>query len=108
MKNILTASTLFVLLVTFIALLYRHTEDELHTRLRKVLSGLITIDRKFEVRYPKVAVGYGACKDIVFNAADVIPYDTFDADVIGREFISSYNDLLNSYAYYFTHGAAAE
>lgn len=108
MKNILTASTLFVVLVAFIAVLYRNTEDELHSRLRNILSGLITIDKKHEVHYPKVAVGYGACKDIVFNAADVIPYEEFVNDEVAREFISSYDDLLSSFAYYFSHGAAAE
>lgn len=108
MKNIVTASTLFVLLMAFIAMLYRNTEDELHSRLRNILSGLITIDKKHEVHYPKVAVGYGACKDMVFNAADVIPYEKFEHDEIAREFIASYDDLLSCFAYYFSHGAAAE
>lgn len=108
LRNILTASSLFVLVVTFIAVFYRNTEDELHLRLKNVLSGLITIDRKHEVRFPNVAVGYGACKDIVFQATDVISYESFENDVISRQFIGSYNDLLNSFAYYFSQGAAAE
>ncbi|XKL62362.1 hypothetical protein PGB90_002195 [Kerria lacca] len=107
MKNILTASTLFAILVMLFALYFRNTEDELHQRLKIVLSGLITIDKKHQIHNPRIAVGYGSCKDIVFNGNAVIKCDHLSTNNV-VENINSYEDLYNSYSYFFRHGAAAE
>lgn len=109
MKNIITAGTLCAFSCLLLVLYFRNPEDELQLRLKTVLSGLITIDQKYETCNPRVAVGYGSCKDIVFRARDLLQFneyiETAESDV---DDIKSYDDLLRAFTYYFRYGAAAE
>ena len=56
----------------------------------------------------RVAVGYGACVDIFVNAKDLLgkheppKYPGHSNDIQTRE------ELLETFAYFFSHGAAAE
>ncbi len=107
MKNLITAGTLCVVSAMLLALYFRNTEDELHSRLKNILSGLIMTDKKQEINYPRVAVGYGSCKDIVFSGNDIIQCSKFDGD-LKSESINSLDDLQQWYSYFYEHGAAAE
>jgi len=61
---------------------------------------------------PKVAIGYGACTDLQINATEFleryysrrIPAATTGS----REIVNNEDELLQSFAYYFQNGAAAE
>ena len=60
---------------------------------------------------PRVAVGFGACKDVIVPAlptltgAGIIPPEHPPEHV---RIIQSKDDLQNMFAYFFQHGAAAE
>ncbi|XP_014206884.1 ADP-dependent glucokinase [Copidosoma floridanum] len=57
---------------------------------------------------PKVAVGYGICTDVYVKAESLLEY----TDEMGQpqhfDEITTKEELLKSFAYYFRHGAAAE
>lgn len=108
MKNVITAGTLCAVSVMLLALYFRSPEDELQVRLKNVLSGLITIDQRYETCNPRIAVGYGSCKDIVFDGRDVLDFEHRSENEFDVDDIKSYDDLLKAYTYYFKYGAAAE
>lgn len=101
---------LFALGALLLAFYYRsNQEDLLHRRLKIVLSGLLTSNHRKEIHHPRIAVGYGSCKDLVFDAHKVLKGDYMnhncEEDVAS---INTHDELLNSFGYYFKHGAAAE
>lgn len=58
---------------------------------------------------PKVAVGYGACTDVYLNAVEFLNATDFDlADATPNDRISTEQELVHSFAYFFSKGAAAE
>ena len=56
----------------------------------------------------RVAVGYGACVDIFVNAADLLGAEQPPKTPSHASQISTKKDLLETFAYFFSHGAAAE
>ncbi|CAH0385090.1 unnamed protein product [Bemisia tabaci] len=91
-----------------IALFLSYPNDVLVKRMNKVLNGLLEAEKFERLAPPKVAVGYGACLDLVVDAQQLLP--TVD-DIDAREnfdYISSMEELYQSYSYYFQHGTAAE
>ncbi|EDV96613.1 ADP-dependent glucokinase [Drosophila grimshawi] len=82
-----------------------------------LLTGLLAIEgglkRSATARAPKVAVGYGACTDLQINATEFL--DTYyklrepkmSSDFASND-VNNENELLQSFAYYFKNGAAAE
>ena len=56
----------------------------------------------------RVAVGYGACIDIFVNAADLLGNETPPKTPSHASEINTKKDLLETFAYFFSHGAAAE
>lgn len=82
-----------------------------------LLTGLLAIEgglkrSSFEPA-PKVAVGYGACTDLQINATEFL--ETFykmrvpevSTDFAAND-VNNENEFLQSFAYYFKNGAAAE
>jgi ADP-dependent glucokinase len=56
----------------------------------------------------RVAVGYGACIDIFVNAADLLGNEPPPKTPSHASQINTKKDLLETFAYFFSHGAAAE
>ncbi|XP_017090168.2 ADP-dependent glucokinase [Drosophila bipectinata] len=82
-----------------------------------LLSGLLAIEsglkRTALEPAPRVAIGYGACTDLQINATEFL--DRFygrripvAASAGSREILHNEDELLQSFAYYFQNGAAAE
>jgi ADP-dependent glucokinase len=106
----LKAGTLISILIIFVALIYRPTNDEeLLERLQTVLSGLEKVEQQFSVRpNTRVAVGYGACNDLFADAKLLFQY-TSDANSPEHfDELNTKTEVLKTYAYFFRHGAAAE
>lgn len=60
------------------------------------------------VHQPKVALGYGACHDLFVNATSLLnPRDLKGSPEHFNE-ITSKEEFLKSFTYFFKHGAAAE
>lgn len=79
-------------------------------KMEKVLNSLLIQEKSAQVKPElKIAVGYGACKDIFVQASDVI-----DKNSKPRNKLQNYNEietmdqLLEMFGYFFSHGAAAE
>jgi len=108
--NAVKAGTFISVLIVIIALFYRRkVDDVLKDRLNSVLEGLVKVEQQCSVdTKPKVAVGYGACYDLFIDGKELLKYD--DAAEKPEHFndISSFEELLKTYAYFFRHGAAAE
>ncbi|KAH8303585.1 hypothetical protein KR018_004598 [Drosophila ironensis] len=80
-----------------------------------LLSGLLALESglKRAGAPPRVAIGYGACTDLQINATDFLArhYGLRIPDAssaASREILHSEDELLQSFAYYFQNGAAAE
>ena len=95
---------------------FRHNLDtDLSEQLEVVLHGLLRaedlMESKSSVVPPRVAVGFGACRDVIVPAiptlagVGVLPPKHKPKHV---RIIESTNDLQNMFAYFFQHGAAAE
>lgn len=81
-------------------------------RLSNVLNGLLKLETGSlvgdGVGRPRVAVGYGACRDVFVNARDLLRKSKFTSTPEHYNEIQNDQQLLKSFAYYFQHGAAAE
>lgn len=102
---------LFSFLVLLCALLYKkHHDDVIRGRLDDTLTSLLHVEKSFTINTDaRVAVGYGSCVDVVSSAKNLItnhyepPSQVRHFDVISNE-----EELLQSFAYFYVRGAAAE
>ncbi|CAH2230112.1 ADP-dependent glucokinase [Pararge aegeria] len=97
--------------IVLYAVLYRKDNFE-DLRLSPVKQHLLYLENENKVgagiRQPKVALGYGACHDLFVNATSLLnPKDLKGSPEHFNE-ISSKEEFLKSFTYFFKHGAAAE
>lgn len=96
--------------IVFYAIYYR--DNSLDTRLVPVRDHLLDLERNNVVgvgRFqPRVSLGYGACHDLFVNATALLNYDELKGEPEHFNEISTKEEFLKSFAYYFKHGAAAE
>ena len=115
--------TFVALMAVGVAMLFTQRQKEIHLkeeRMRNVLRSLIKQEKETSVtasnedgghqRGPKVAVGYGACRDLFVEAGQLLqrvglspPEEVGHFDQIGDG-----EQLRKMFAYFFKHGAAAE
>ncbi|KAI0215573.1 putative ADP-dependent glucokinase [Lamellibrachia satsuma] len=89
----------------------RQTGDVLRNRLNNVLHGLLRAESQVELGFePKVAVGFGACLDVIGDAVEVLDKLGARSPDFPEHFneLESLEDLEKVFAYFFRHGAAAE
>lgn len=89
----------------------RQTGDVLRNRLNNVLHGLLRAESQVELGFePKVAVGFGACLDVIGDAVEVLDNLGARSPDFPEHFneLESLEDLEKVFAYFFRHGAAAE
>lgn len=81
-------------------------------RLGPVKEHLLSLEREnlvaFGKRQPRVALGYGACHDLFVNATALLDHRKLTGEPRHFNEISSKDEFLKSFAYFFKHGAAAE
>uniref|UniRef100_W8BL76 ADP-dependent glucokinase n=1 Tax=Ceratitis capitata TaxID=7213 RepID=W8BL76_CERCA len=83
-------------------------------KMTSILTGLLAIESSLKrpLQPPKVAVGYGACTDLLIHATDFLNYTEELVKGVGPEFtvdeVNDRQELLQTFAYYFKNGAAAE
>ena len=93
----------------------RELDAELGERLEVVLHGLLRAEDLAPPPStgvpPRVAVGFGACQDVIVPALPTLEGVGISPPEHNPEhvrIIESKNDLQNMFAYFFQHGAAAE
>lgn len=85
-------------------------------KVTQILTSLLAIESQLKRPWdakPKVALGYGACSDLVISGTKFLNYSSaIVPDELGPEFtVDEINDeaeLLQTFGYYFQNGAAAE
>lgn len=91
---------------------YLKNEDSNLLKITSISDSLLRIENKNLVgdgaSKPKVAVGYGACYDIFANAVPLLKFDEMEGEPEHFDDVSTFAELIKSFAYYFRHGAAAE
>ena len=84
-------------------------EIDLRVSMDNVLKSLLkqekTVDAKQQV---KIAVGYGACKDLFVDAKNVIGNLKPKGTLQNFNEIKNMDEFLEMFGYFFKHGAAAE
>ncbi|XP_022127582.2 ADP-dependent glucokinase [Pieris rapae] len=102
-------------IITFCVVLYAvyyKRNDIGDERLSPVREYLLFLERENAVgsgiRQPKVALGYGACHDLFVNATSFLNFRDLKGAPEHFNEISTKEEFLKSFAYFFKHGAAAE
>ena len=84
-------------------------EEITHSRINNVLSSLLKQEKSASCcKNVRVAVGYGACLDIFMDAKDLIGNLQPPKVPQHANQIQTKTELLETFAYFFSHGAAAE
>ena len=98
------------LAVVLLAIYYRsNQQDLLQERVHKVLKALLKKERKNPIAdNRKVAVGYGACKDIFADAHAVLNFTNKNVIAQYHQEFNTMTDVEETFAYFFTQGAACE
>lgn len=99
-----------ILLVSVATYWYKsNVDDELKDRLKNVLDSMLDVEAAHQATHsPRVAVGYGACQDLFVSAKYMVQNETFPANPQNYLQIDNKQQLLEMFAYFFSHGAAAE
>ncbi|XP_049874957.1 ADP-dependent glucokinase [Pectinophora gossypiella] len=91
---------------------YYRNRDGGDERLSPVHQQLLALERASVVgagaRQPRVALGYGACHDLFVNATQLLDARRLRHAPQHYNDISNKDQFLESFAYFFKHGAAAE
>ncbi|XP_078085719.1 ADP-dependent glucokinase [Mustelus asterias] len=102
----------FSFFAVFAAYWYRQqVGNELDSRLETVLSSLLKAERKVDLnRRPRVAVGFGGCLDIVADGVALLKKAGIkpSKNTVHHNYITSEEQLAESFAYFFPPGAASE
>ncbi|XP_012274458.1 ADP-dependent glucokinase [Orussus abietinus] len=101
--------TFLTILAVLVGIYYRSLENPLQTRLTAVLKALEKVESKHEIPVRrKVAIGYGICTDVYIDAKSLLHYSNDIGNPEHFDEITTREQLLKSFAYYFRYGAAAE
>jgi len=111
--SLFTTITIFTALFAILYQGYLSSKDL--QRLTTILTSLMFLENKININtIPRIAIGYGSCNDVYvhatkfFNYSDLINIKQQEAVNNDNKVITNQQELLNSFAYYFRRGAAAE
>ena len=103
--------SLSVLLIGLVIIWMRPKDEEL-IKLDTVISSLLKYEEKYvEVTKPKIAIGFGACKDLFVTRAHMIEmmnnssFPESPANYLG---VGDESEFVSMLGYFFEAGAAAE
>lgn len=107
---IATVSAFFALAATLFQGYFSSNELKHLTQILSSLTDLEHTNRSV-VDVPRVAVGYGACTDVYLNAVDFLNASELSAtwsEDAPSDKITNEKELLQTFGYFFSKGAAAE
>lgn len=103
--------TILSFILVFYAIYYRKT-DIGDVRLSPVKEHLLSLENENRVKtgnmQPRVALGYGACHDLFVNATLLLDHRELIGVPEHFDEITTKEEFLKSFTYFFKHGAAAE
>lgn len=109
--SLITTCTVFV---AFIAVVLQAVFEAQHlNKLTTIVTSLVHLehDAYQDDKPRRIAIGYGSCSDLYVNAPGFLNYSNVDLRSDPQfllDDITSENELLLSFGYYFKNGAAAE
>lgn len=111
--SFVTTCTVFVAFVSVI--LQAYIESANLSKKTALVSELTKLEHNVDMtaargKHPRIAVGYGSCSDLYLTAAilNFSKIDTLRDQGFLLGDITNENELLQSFAYFFNNGAAAE
>lgn len=104
-----------IVILSFVVVLSAYYFDKYHKnilrqRLDATLESLLEVERSIQINEDaRIAVGYGSCLDIVTHSSNLIT-DSFNPpnEPTHHGIINSQDELIESFAFYYKFGAAAE
>uniref|UniRef100_A0A182PET9 ADP-dependent glucokinase n=1 Tax=Anopheles epiroticus TaxID=199890 RepID=A0A182PET9_9DIPT len=114
MFSLLSTATMLGAFTALLAIVFQAylTSNEL-VRLTVILQHLRDLEVEHPVNGPRVAIGYGSCSDLHVRAIDFLQYSdkighALNASEYTFDDITTEEEFLLNFAYYFQRGAAAE
>ena len=100
---------LFVWFRPDMTVIQKDPETNLRSTMDNVLKSLLIQEKSVDTEQQvKIAIGYGACKDLFVDAKNVIGHLKPKGPLKNFNEIKSMDELLEMFGYFFEHGAAAE
>ena len=99
-----------LVLALALAILYLRSETpEENLKLETVISSLLKYERKHvEKTSPKIAIGFGACKDLFVTRSHMMDGVSFPKNVDNYLGVGDREEFVSMLGYFFQAGAAAE
>ena len=99
-----------LVLALALAILYLRPETpEENLKLETVISSLLKYERKHvEKTSPKIAIGFGACKDLFVTRSHMMDGVSFPKNVDNYLGVGDREEFVSMLGYFFQAGAAAE
>ncbi|XP_058835497.1 ADP-dependent glucokinase [Topomyia yanbarensis] len=109
--TLITAVSVFTALFAIIYQAYLASNDL--RQLTVILQSMKNLEQAFPVNKPRVAIGYGSCSDLYVRAVDFLNFTSsleksLHQTTLNVNDITTEDEFLQSFAYYFQRGAAAE
>ena len=109
MESVNKFISLIVLVIGLVVIWKRPVKDDELLRLDTVISSLLKYERNHvDKTSPKIAVGFGACKDLFVTRAHMMEGVGFPDKVDNYLGVGSQEEMISMLGYFFQAGAAAE
>ena len=97
------------ILVIGLIIIWRRPKDQELIKLDTVISSLLDYEQKYvEVSQPKIAIGFGACKDLFVTRAHMMNNVSFPETTNNYLGVGNQEEFVSMLGYFFKAGAAAE
>ena len=101
--------SLIVLVIGLVVIWRRPVNDEELQRLETVISSLLKFEKNHvDGTSPKIAVGFGACKDLFVTRSHMMEGVGFPETVDNYLGVGNQEEMISMLGYFFQAGAAAE
>ncbi|XP_076049183.1 ADP-dependent glucokinase isoform X2 [Oratosquilla oratoria] len=108
-RKVVGAGTALSILVLLLAYWFKTEPDSiLRGRLDHVLNAMLKVEKDFPVGEVRIAVGYGACKDIFAKGSQILGDLPAPENTAHYGRIETMEQLMEVYALFFAAGSAAE
>ena len=109
MESVNKLISLIVLVIGLVVIWRRPGNDAEVLRLETVISSLLQFEKNHVDRTsPKIAVGFGACKDLFVTRSHMMEGVGFPETVDNYLGVGNQDEMISMLGYFFQAGAAAE
>ena len=111
--NVFLITALSAFCALFATIFQGYLSSNSLAHLTQILSSLTDLEftnNSLRMVAPRIAVGYGACTDVYVDAVEFLNASELHPDLplVASDKITTKDELLQSFGYFFSKGAAAE